>query len=492
MFDLVNGFLKEGWFFEYVLQNMHDSIIVTDIDSKIVYVNRATEELFGYSREEMIGQNPGIVNAEPNAEEIQELILKTLLNVGKWEGQLLNRKKNGDLFTVEIRICSLKDSEDNLIGFIGYQKDITNICVATKRIEESEEQFKRIFQATSVGIHLWELNDDDDLIMISSNPAADHFIGFDNTLLYGKTIGEAFPSAIGTELVEKYKLAASKGIPWHASSYAYKDAKMEGIYDIWAFQIAPNRVVVQFTEVSERMAKEVELRKSNEELEEFACVASHDLQEPLRVVSSYCQLLKEKHYSGMDEESKKYLDYSISSVMRMKTLIKELLDFSRVGRKDKPFEKINLQELLEEVLCDFEVTLKETKAEIIIESNMPNVMGISFRMKQLLHNIISNSLKFRSDKEPIIRIGCCEDSKRMNHWLFYIKDNGIGIESRYYDRIFGVFKRLYSREEYPGTGIGLALCKKIVEAHGGEIWVESEKGEGTCVYFTISKSWNVF
>ena len=176
----------------------------------------------------------------------------------------------------------------------------------------------------------------------------------------------------------------------------------------------------------------------------------------------------------------------------MKTLIKELLDYSRVGRKDKPFEKIELQELLQEVLCDFEVSIKETKAEIIIESNLPQVMVIQFRMKQLLHNIISNSLKFRSDKKPIIRIGCCEDSKSMNHWLFYIKDNGIGLESKYYDRIFGVFKRLYSREEYPGTGIGLALCKKIVEAHGGEIWVESEVGEGTYVYFTIAKSWAMF
>jgi PAS domain S-box-containing protein len=492
MFDLVNGFLKEGWFFEYVLQNMRDSIIVTDIDSKIVYVNTATEELFGYSREEMLGQNPGIVNAEPNAEEIQELILKTMLDVGKWEGQLLNRKKNGDLFTVEIRICSLKDPEDNSIGFIGYQKDVTDICVATKRVEESEEQFKRIFQATSVGIHLWELNENDDLILINSNPAADHFTGIKNAELYGKTIEEAFPSMVGTESVERYKIAASQGVPWHTSSYIYKDTNIDGVYDIWVFKISRNRIVAQFMEVSGRMAKEIELRKSNEDLEEFAYVASHDLQEPLRVVSSYCQLLKEKHYSCMDEESKKYLDYSISSAMRMKTLIKELLDFSRVGRKDKPFEKINLQELLEEVLCDFEVTLKETKAEIIMESNMPNVMGISFRMKQLLHNIISNSLKFRSDKKPIIRIGCCEDSKRMNYWLFYIKDNGIGIDPKYYDRVFGIFKRLYSREEYPGTGIGLALCKKIVEAHGGEIWVESENREGTYVYFTISKSWDIF
>jgi PAS domain S-box-containing protein len=235
-----------------------------------------------------------------------------------------------------------------------------------------------------------------------------------------------------------------------------------------------------------------QLRKSNEELEQFAYISSHDLQEPLRVVSSYCQLIRDKYYEGMDEDGKKYVDYIISSAMRMKTLIKELLDYSRIGRKEELFEKINLQDLLEEVLSDFHILIEDTGAEIIIECDMPNVMAIRFRIKQLFHNIISNSLKFRSDKKPIIRIGCCEDSKDMNHWLFYVKDNGIGIDSKYYERIFGVFKRLYSREEYPGTGIGLALCKKIVEAHGGRIWVESENREGTYVYFTISKSWDIF
>ncbi len=230
------------------------------------------------------------------------------------------------------------------------------------------------------------------------------------------------------------------------------------------------------------------LKKSNEDLEQFAYIASHDLQEPLRAVSSYCQLLKEKEYNDVDEESKKFLDYIIDSSFRMKTLIKELLDYSRVGRKDKPFEKIDLEKLLQEVLYDFEVSIKETNANIIVESELPEIFAIRFRIKQLLHNIISNSLKFRSDKSPIIRIGCCEE-ECSPHWLFYIKDNGIGIDEKYYDRIFGVFKRLYSREDYPGTGIGLALCKRIVETHGGKIWVESK--EGTYIYFTISKTWTI-
>lgn len=228
------------------------------------------------------------------------------------------------------------------------------------------------------------------------------------------------------------------------------------------------------------------LKQSNRELEQFAYVASHDLQEPLRVISSYCQLLKENNYDILGLEDKKYLDYTIDASLRMKTLIKELLDYSRVGRKDKPFEKIDLEKLLDEVLNDFEVYIKETKATIIVEDDMPVIFGIKFRMKQLLHNIISNSLKFRSDKKPEIRIGCC-DEQMASHWLFYIKDNGVGISPEYHNRIFGIFKRLYSREEYPGTGVGLALCKRIVEAHNGKIWVDSDEGNGTYVYFTIER-----
>jgi PAS domain S-box-containing protein len=227
-----------------------------------------------------------------------------------------------------------------------------------------------------------------------------------------------------------------------------------------------------------------ELIRSNEELEEFAYIASHDLQEPLRVIASYCQLLKEKYYCGLDEEGQKYVNYTISSAIRMKTLIKELLDFSKVGRKDEPFEYVDIKEIIQEVLVDYQMVISESNAKIIIEDELPVLFSIRFRMKQLIANLVSNALKFRSEKCPVINIGCCDEG---DFWLFYVRDNGIGIESQYFDRIFGIFKRLYSRDEYPGTGIGLALCRRIVETHGGKIWVDSEKDQGTYMYFTISK-----
>jgi PAS domain S-box-containing protein len=258
------------------------------------------------------------------------------------------------------------------------------------------------------------------------------------------------------------------------------------------------------TDITERKRAELilresaqELKKSNEELEQFAYVASHDLQEPLRVVSSYCQLLKgrcdtcelREQCRHRENETEKYLTYVIEATARMKTLVKELLDFSRVGRKDHPFEKLSVHKIVEEVIQDFSLKIRELNANIIIEDKLPDIFAIKFRIKQLIHNLLSNSLKFcHPDRTPEIRMGCCEED---NFWLFFVKDNGIGIESKYYDRIFGLFKRLYSREEYPGTGIGLALCERIVETHGGKIWVDSVPREGSCFYFTLSKHINV-
>lgn len=229
----------------------------------------------------------------------------------------------------------------------------------------------------------------------------------------------------------------------------------------------------------------LDLKRSNAELEEFAFIVSHDLQEPLRVVATYCQLIQEMYKDVInDTESKKYMNYIIDATFRMKHLIKDLLDFSRVGRTEKPFKKINIEKIVQNAISDFELYIKEAKAKITY-SNMPVIVGDKIRIQQVFHNLISNAMKFRKiDEKPVIQLDCEEMD---DYWLFSIKDNGVGIEEKHFKRIFGVFKRLYTREEYPGTGIGLALCKKIINNHGGKIWVISEKDKGSTFYFTIAK-----
>lgn len=224
-----------------------------------------------------------------------------------------------------------------------------------------------------------------------------------------------------------------------------------------------------------------ELERKNKELEQFAYVASHDMQEPLRTTSSFVELLQQQYKGKLDEKADKYLTFIAQSSDRMKVLIKDLLDYSRIGRK-KELTMIDCTILLGEVIADLDVAIKESKAEIKTDP-LPVIPGYSTEFKQLFQNLIINAIKFRKKTiAPQINISV---QKTGEYWQFAVKDNGIGIEEQHNNRIFEIFQRLHTRNEYEGSGIGLAHCKKIVELHGGKIWIESIPGEGTAFYFTI-------
>ena len=221
---------------------------------------------------------------------------------------------------------------------------------------------------------------------------------------------------------------------------------------------------------------------SNKELGQFAYIASHDLQEPLRTISNYVGLFREKYNGKLDENADKYLDPIYRATRRMQLLIKDVLDYSTIGQ-DKIITKIDSNKILQDVLHDMDALIKESNTEIIAEK-LPVINGYA-ELSSVFQNLISNAIKFRkSDTPMVIRINAIA---RNNEWLFAVKDNGIGIDKIYYERIFTIFQKLHSQKQYAGTGIGLAHCKKIVELHGGKIWVESEPGIGSTFYFTIPK-----
>lgn len=223
---------------------------------------------------------------------------------------------------------------------------------------------------------------------------------------------------------------------------------------------------------------------SNRELEQFAYVASHDLQEPLRAVNSYAQLLARKYQGNLDAKADKYLGYIIEGATRMQQLINDLLEFSRVGTRGKPLQPTACETVLSQVLENLKVALFESQAQVTHDP-LPIVMGDEIQLIQLFQNLISNAIKFRREEPPQVHISAVQ---RENDWIFGVLDNGIGMEPEYFDRIFTIFQRLHSRAEYPGTGIGLAVCKKIIERHGGSIWVESELGVGTTFFFTLPQT----
>ena len=225
----------------------------------------------------------------------------------------------------------------------------------------------------------------------------------------------------------------------------------------------------------------MDLERSNRELEEFAYVASHDLQEPLRIIASYLQLLQLNHTDQLDQDGQRYIKHTLDAAHRMQELINDLLAYSRVGTQGQPFAPTDCNEVLQTVLADLQLVIEENSA-VITYDDLPTVLADGPQLRQLLQNLLGNALKFHGEQPPHIHLSChCEET----YWLFGVQDNGIGIDPQYARRIFVIFQRLHNREEYPGTGIGLAICKKIVERHNGRIWVESQLGQGTTFYFTL-------
>ena len=227
-----------------------------------------------------------------------------------------------------------------------------------------------------------------------------------------------------------------------------------------------------------------ELARSNSELEMFAYVASHDLQEPLRMVSSYVQLLANRYQDRLDDDANDFIHYAVDGAERMEALINDLLAYSRVGTQTEPFESTDCSAVVEEVVANLRVAIGECGAAVT-RDEMPTLMADHGQLVQVFQNLIGNALKFRGDRSPEVHVGA---RRAKDEWEFWVADNGIGITPKHYERIFAIFQRLHSRSEYDGTGVGLAICKKIVERHGGRMWVESQVGEGSSFHLTIPAS----
>ena len=241
-------------------------------------------------------------------------------------------------------------------------------------------------------------------------------------------------------------------------------------------------------DVSERKVREEalkhyaeELQRSNAELERFAYVASHDLQEPLRVVAGYTQLLARRYRGKLDRDADEFIAFAVDGVTRMQALIRDLLTYSRAGKGDRAFEPVDLETLLQTVLGDLKFAIEDASATVTHDA-LPTVSGDATALRQLLQNLIANAVKFRGDAPPRVHLSAC---RTPSSWRLSVRDNGVGIDPKHAERVFGVFQRLHTREEYEGTGIGLALCRRIVERHGGEIWFESSVGEGATFYLTL-------
>ena len=243
--------------------------------------------------------------------------------------------------------------------------------------------------------------------------------------------------------------------------------------------------ITERKDIEEQLALQAEeLTRSNSELEQFAYVASHDLQEPLRMVTSFVQLLADRYGDRLDKDADEFIDFAVDGAKRMQILINDLLEYSRIATQGRPFEPADCDAILDHAVANLDVAIEESGADVT-RDGLPTVMADTTQLTQLFQNLIGNAIKFRSEESPRVHVSA--ESRRDRSWLISVRDNGIGIAPDHHERIFNVFQRLHGRGQYPGTGIGLAICKKIVERHHGTIWVESEVGEGTTFLLTIPK-----
>jgi signal transduction histidine kinase len=261
-------------------------------------------------------------------------------------------------------------------------------------------------------------------------------------------------------------------------------------YDVEAMRGKIVEELALSTQREELLQKQtLELQRSNAELEQFAYVASHDLQEPLRKVASFCQMLERRYSDKLDERGLKYIEFAVDGATRMQILINDLLTFSRVGRVREAHQPVQLDAPLDQALANLDTALEEAGAEVVRPEPLPEVQGDAGLLVMLWQNLVGNAIKFRCpDRAPVIKIEC---EKIDDGWLLTVTDNGIGIEAEFEDKIFVIFQRLHNRDTYTGTGIGLALCKKIVEYHGGRIWLDTAHTGGTRIHFTICTSQGV-
>lgn len=366
--------------------------------------------------------------------------------------------------------------------------DISKVKQTEKALEESEKRYRQIVELAEEGI--WVINDEGMTVYV--NHAMARILKYTEEEMLGihfcNFVDEESQNLAQSKIEERKKGLSEK--------YELRFKSKEG-KEIWTYMSA-SPVMDQegkmlwscalVYDITERKKAEQQLmqltddlKRSNQELEQFAYVASHDLQEPLRAITSYTQLLAQKYQGQLDSKADKYIHYIVDGATRMQQLINDLLSYSRVGTKGKELKLTDFNQVLEQTLMNLQIAIREKKA-VITSDPLPLILGDQGQLVQLLQNLIGNGIKFCQQEFPKIHISVVE---KQEEWFFTVKDNGIGIAPEYADRIFIIFQRLHTRREYEGTGIGLAICKRIVERHGGRIWVESELGQGATFHFTI-------
>jgi len=469
-----------------VVNHVVDGIISIDEHGTVATLNPAAEKIFGYQAAEVIGQNVKLLMPEPFHSE-HDGYLRSYLQSGQAKiigigREVVGRRKDGSTFPMDLAVSEFRLGDQRY--FTGIVRDITERRKAEESLREQAELLDLahdaiIVRSTEGIITFW-------------NHGAEQMYGWQKEAVLGKTTHSLLQTEFPQPLPEIEAELAQHGWWEGTLIHTRQDGSRIAVASRWSLrrgEAGKAPIILEINEdITERKRAEAALKesaedlaRSNLDLEQFAYVASHDLQEPLRAVSGCVQVLQKRYQGKLDERADELIAHTVEGVSRMQGLINDLLAYSRVGTRGKAFKAADSNAILKQALANLQVAVTEAGA-VVTHDDLPLVQVDAAQLTQVFQNLLGNALKFHSPEQPRIHVGV---QRQVDHWLFRIQDNGIGIQPEYFERIFVLFQRLHTRNEYPGTGIGLAICKKIVERHGGRISVESEPGKGSTFFFTI-------
>ncbi len=475
------------------LEASPDAMVVVNQGGEIVLLNIQAEKQFGYRRDALLGQPVKNIIPEGFAERLVVDGIRTAAGemaqkIGTGV-ELHGRRQDGTEFPIEIMLSPHESTEGMLVT--AAIRDVTERKRIEDALRESEERFR--LMASGVKDYANLMLDPEGLV-VSWNEGAERIKGYRAEEIIGQHFSRFYPAE-----------DIADGVPGFELGQAKKNGRCEA--EGWRVRKDGSRFLANVVitalrdeqgrlrgfgkitrDVSERLKSEEnltktmeELKRSNDELEQFAYVASHDLQEPLRMVASYTQLLAQRYKGRLDSDADEFIAFAVDGCNRMQGLIQDLLSYSRAGANREELREISCENALQQALGNLRTAIEESAA-MVTHDSLPALTTAETQLVQVFQNLVGNAIKYRSAEPPRVHVSATDGG---NEWVFAVRDNGLGIEPQYFERIFVLFQRLHGQKEFEGTGIGLAMCKKIVDRLGGRIWVESQSKRGSTFYFAL-------
>jgi PAS domain S-box-containing protein len=478
-----------------LLEAAPDAMVVVNQQGAIVLLNLQAEKQFGYRRDELLGQK--VSNIVPHGFS-ERLVADGLRSAEEALAQqigtgieLMARRKDGSEFPIEIMLSPLASTEGILVT--AAIRDISVRNAADAHLVQMEGRYRGLLEAAPDAMVV--VNHHGEIVLL--NIQAEKQFGYRRDELLGQKLTNIIPEGFAERLIADGLRSAEDALAQQIGSGLELTAlRKDGSRFPMELMLSPlesdtgTLVTVAIRNITVRNAASVELlqtveelKRSNEDLQQFAYVASHDLQEPLRMVASYVALLARRYKGKLDADADEFIAFAVDGAKRMQSLIQDLLAFSRVGSKGAELVTTSSENALERAIKNLRGAIVDSGAQVTHDP-LPSVLADEMQLTQLFQNLLGNAIKYRRAETPDVHVAARQNSAKK--WIFSVRDNGLGIEPQYFERIFGMFQRLHGREEFSGTGMGLAICKKIVERHGGDISVESTVGQGSTFRFPLA------